>query len=219
MEEEHRTSGNGRGDGPSVSPHNMPEGGNNKPSTFQHRGSRSVEEYRRLEQIGEGQYGQVMCDDECWIYATIIASFSLSRVRLNTPTTFAVLTPLLSQTQVWLARGEDATGHFYVALKKVKMDNEKEGFPITAIREIKILKSLLIYDLVSSSCKLFASQSFCPQFASIPLSTFPCALSLTYAKILAEIFSIPTLSNCERSSSRKEVVNNCNANLNVVNPL
>jgi len=29
-----------------------------------------------------------------------------------------------------------------VALKKIKMDNEKEGFPITAIREIKILKSL-----------------------------------------------------------------------------
>jgi len=29
-----------------------------------------------------------------------------------------------------------------VALKKVKMDNEKEGFPITAIREIKILKNL-----------------------------------------------------------------------------
>jgi cyclin-dependent kinase 12/13 len=29
-----------------------------------------------------------------------------------------------------------------VALKKIRMDNEKEGFPITAIREIKILKSL-----------------------------------------------------------------------------
>jgi len=29
-----------------------------------------------------------------------------------------------------------------VALKKVRMDNEKEGFPITAIREIKILKKL-----------------------------------------------------------------------------
>ena len=29
-----------------------------------------------------------------------------------------------------------------VALKKVRMDNEKEGFPITALREIKILKSL-----------------------------------------------------------------------------
>jgi len=29
-----------------------------------------------------------------------------------------------------------------VALKKIRMDNEKEGFPITAIREIKILKEL-----------------------------------------------------------------------------
>jgi len=29
-----------------------------------------------------------------------------------------------------------------VALKKVRMDNEKEGFPITAIREVKILKQL-----------------------------------------------------------------------------
>jgi cyclin-dependent kinase 12/13 len=29
-----------------------------------------------------------------------------------------------------------------VALKKIRMDNEKEGFPITAIREIKILKAL-----------------------------------------------------------------------------
>ena len=29
-----------------------------------------------------------------------------------------------------------------VALKKVRMDNEKEGFPITAIRDIKILKTL-----------------------------------------------------------------------------
>jgi len=40
---------------------------------------------------------------------------------------------------VWLARDRDGS---LVALKKVKMDNEKEGFPITAIREIKILKNL-----------------------------------------------------------------------------
>jgi len=39
-----------------------------------------------------------------------------------------------------MARSHD-TGDI-VALKKVRMDNEKEGFPITAIREIKILKSL-----------------------------------------------------------------------------
>jgi cyclin-dependent kinase 12/13 len=42
--------------------------------------------------------------------------------------------------QVYMARSNsDGT---IVALKKVRMDNEKEGFPITAIREIKILKTL-----------------------------------------------------------------------------
>lgn len=29
-----------------------------------------------------------------------------------------------------------------MALKKVRMENEKEGFPITAVREIKILRQL-----------------------------------------------------------------------------
>ena len=29
-----------------------------------------------------------------------------------------------------------------MALKKVRLDNEKEGFPITAVREIKILRQL-----------------------------------------------------------------------------
>jgi cyclin-dependent kinase 12/13 len=29
-----------------------------------------------------------------------------------------------------------------VALKKVRLENEKDGFPITAVREIKILRQL-----------------------------------------------------------------------------
>ncbi|GBG89574.1 hypothetical protein CBR_g49363 [Chara braunii] len=62
-------------------------------------GARSVECFEKLDQIGEGTYGQV-----------------------------------------YMAR-EKVTGEI-VALKKVRMDNEKEGFPITAIREIKILKKL-----------------------------------------------------------------------------
>ncbi len=37
---------------------------------------------------------------------------------------------------VFVSKGE------LVALKKVRLDNEKEGFPITAIREIKILRQL-----------------------------------------------------------------------------
>ena len=37
---------------------------------------------------------------------------------------------------------KERSTHEIVALKKVRMDNEKEGFPITAIREIKILQKL-----------------------------------------------------------------------------
>jgi cyclin-dependent kinase 12/13 len=62
-------------------------------------GSRSVDIFQKIEQIGEGTYGKVY---------------------------------QAKNTQ---------TGDI-VALKKVRMENEKEGFPITAIREIKILKEL-----------------------------------------------------------------------------
>ncbi|XP_047327491.1 cyclin-dependent kinase C-1-like [Impatiens glandulifera] len=62
-------------------------------------GSRGVDCFEKLEQIGEGTYGLV-----------------------------------------YMAK-EIKTGEI-VALKKIRMDNEKEGFPITAIREIKILKKL-----------------------------------------------------------------------------
>ncbi len=36
---------------------------------------------------------------------------------------------------------DSVTGE-YVAIKKVKMDQEKDGFPITSIREVSILTSL-----------------------------------------------------------------------------
>ncbi|KAG8068955.1 hypothetical protein GUJ93_ZPchr0005g14663 [Zizania palustris] len=62
-------------------------------------GSRSVDCFEKLEQIGEGTYGQV-----------------------------------------YMARERETQE--IVALKKIRMDNEREGFPITAIREIKILKKL-----------------------------------------------------------------------------
>jgi len=61
--------------------------------------SRSVDIFEKVEQVGEGTYGQV-----------------------------------------YKAKNKE-TGEL-VALKRVRMDNEKEGFPITAIREIKILKVL-----------------------------------------------------------------------------
>lgn len=36
-----------------------------------------------------------------------------------------------------------------VALKKVRLENEREGFPITAVREIKILRQLEHKNIVS----------------------------------------------------------------------
>lgn len=42
--------------------------------------------------------------------------------------------------QVWKA--QDKRTGMLVALKKVRLENEKEGFPITAVREIKILRQL-----------------------------------------------------------------------------
>ncbi|KAL5992416.1 Cyclin-dependent kinase C-2 [Asimina triloba] len=72
-------------------------------------GSRSVDCFEKLEQIGEGTYGYSYAAD--------------------------YIIP-----EVYMAK-EIRTGEI-VALKKIRMDNEREGFPITAIREIKILKKL-----------------------------------------------------------------------------
>ncbi len=49
--------------------------------------------------------------------------------------------------QVWMGR-DKASGEI-VALKKVRMDQEKEGFPVTAIRELKMLRSLRHENIVN----------------------------------------------------------------------
>ena len=69
--------------------------------------------------------------------------------------------------QVYLAR--DVRDGALVALKRVRMDNEREGFPITAIREIKLLKRLehpnviRLKEIVRSQCELFCTV-FSPPF-------------------------------------------------------
>ena len=71
--------------------------------------------------------------------------------------------------QVYLAK-DLATGE-EVALKKVRMDNEKEGFPITAIREIKLL-SMLQHDNIINLREIVRSQG-------VPLSLgLRCFLTL-----------------------------------------
>lgn len=53
--------------------------------------------------------------------------------------TFIIILKCLNLSSIigkWLSSDE------LVALKKVRLENEKEGFPITAVREIKILRQL-----------------------------------------------------------------------------
>ena len=59
--------------------------------------------------------------------------------------------------EVFKARLKNHTPEKFVALKKVLMDNEKEGFPITALREIKILQ-LLKHDNVVNLIEICRSK-------------------------------------------------------------
>ena len=49
-----------------------------------------------------------------------------------------------------------AKGHT-VALKRILMHNEKEGMPINALREIKILKALCHPNIIDILCTGYAS--------------------------------------------------------------
>ena len=65
--------------------------------------------------------------------------------------------------------GEDIRTRERVALKKIRMDNEKEGFPITAIREIKLLKRLNDDNVITLK-EIVRSQGRQPVFEQIASS-------------------------------------------------
>ncbi len=75
-----------------------------------------MEGYMRLDQVGEGTYGQV-----------------------------------------FKARAQHSGA--LVAMKKIRMESEKDGFPITAMREIKILQALRhpnivrLHEIMVSKCE------------------------------------------------------------------
>ncbi|XP_053609390.1 cyclin-dependent kinase 12 isoform X2 [Plodia interpunctella] len=55
---------------------------------------------------------------------------------------FQVITQIGEGTYGQVYKARDKNTDQLVALKKVRLENEKEGFPITAVREIKILRQL-----------------------------------------------------------------------------
>jgi cyclin-dependent kinase 12/13 len=55
---------------------------------------------------------------------------------------FEVIAQIGEGTYGQVYKAKDSISGSLAALKKVRLENEKEGFPITAVREIKILRQL-----------------------------------------------------------------------------
>ena len=71
--------------------------------------------------------------------------------------------------EVWLA--QDKETHEYVAIKKMKVDGQKEkrqGFPVTAIREIRVLQRLRHENIVHLR-EVSRSNGACPVTSTCPL--------------------------------------------------
>jgi len=45
-------------------------------------------------------------------------------------------------------KAQNTVNGLYVALKRIRMETERDGFPVTAMREIKLLQSLRHYNIV-----------------------------------------------------------------------
>jgi CTD kinase subunit alpha len=57
----------------------------------------------------------------------------------------------------------------YVALKRIRMESEKDGFPVTAMREIKLLQSLS-HDNVVCLYEMMVSDGNCTLSCGVPFS-------------------------------------------------
>jgi cyclin-dependent kinase 10 len=78
-----------------------------------------LDEYEVLNRIGAGTYG-VVCTFGCHLVCLYHGGLTVVRVD----------------------RAREKATNAVVALKKVRMEKEKEGVPLTALREVKLLRSL-----------------------------------------------------------------------------
>lgn len=116
----------------------------NKDRESMHRSrTRSVEAYEKLEQVSvlDPIFAR-LCRLLCLVFSFFEFVFADNRVLFNPYSSLLLITQVGEGTYGMVFMAKERSTHEIVALKKVRMDNEKEGFPITAIREIKILQKL-----------------------------------------------------------------------------
>ena len=69
-------------------------------------------------------------------------------------------------------KAQNTVTKLYVALKRIRMESEKDGFPVTAMREIKLLQSLRhanivqLYEMMVSNGEIIVSYCKCHFIAS-----------------------------------------------------
>lgn len=101
---------------------------NSQPNSFGHKRPRT---HRKVPSEWELDFPEKGCTDK--------NTFGGTR---RIEDAYEKLVPLGQGTYGEVFKAVDKATQEVVAIKKIKMENEKEGFPITAVREIKILSSL-----------------------------------------------------------------------------
>ena len=91
-------------------------------------GERCIDIYELVDKVGEGTYGEV--------FKSVLKSQMTSHLPAGAPDGEEEKQNAIAQCDQF-------------ALKKVRLENEKEGFPITAVREIKILRQLRHKNIIS----------------------------------------------------------------------
>lgn len=122
-----------------------------------------VTEFEKLNRIGEGTYGVVCeyiysCDNFQWYSKNLPNKFLNFQFRLSLPSPTA-------------DRARDTHSGEIVALKRVRMQQEKDGLPVSGLREIQILKMCQHRNIVKlnevvvgkSLDSIFISMEYCEQ--------------------------------------------------------
>jgi len=92
------------------------------------------------------------------------------------------------------------------ALKKVRLENEKEGFPITAVREIKILRQLRHKNIISLKEIVTDKQVLTAISPVLSLSYIFTRLNIFCMCSINLIVLFALISGCGRLSERKGLI-------------